>query len=457
MCKPFALLTRIGWALASLPLFVLPAGARQTYYPPPESAGGWRTTADHAFIRELGLDPARLAELGRYSVSVPSFEGRTGALVIKNGWIVGEWYDAPEGLHYLYRLASNGKSVAMLLFGRMVQESGAGALPAPLGLDSLLYDRAWLPGGFPLSDARKGRITFDHVFRHTSGILPEAKGDVRGGTNWDFLSYTVGHDPDYPNSAPLYFDPGTPQCPWGNLGLTTGYSSVAFNHLTFVIRRITGVSAGWYLRRRLLEPIGIRTVRIESVQGYEWPASAGLHMTARDYARVAYLMLRHGRWNEAQLLPHGWLDRFTSSPDYPNLRSNVDAFFGAQYPADMYRMVGSGLNWAFVVPSLDLIAIRVGRTTHSQFKAVQKTFLEKLFAAVLGGVPNRPTGPGAGSAACDSRPDAISPTSGPAASRSDTRVVARVPAGTEAGPVVTVNGRASNGLPSAVIQRPDVP
>ena len=59
----------------------------------------------------------------------------------------------------------------MLLAGRMVRD------PSDLGfgLDTDLYDERWLPQGFPLSDARKADITFDQVFRHASGMVPEAE------------------------------------------------------------------------------------------------------------------------------------------------------------------------------------------------------------------------------------------------------------------------------------------
>lgn len=115
-------------------------------------------------------------------------------------------------------------------------------------------------------------------------------------------------------------------------------------------------------------------------------------MSARDYARVAYLILKQGAWDGRQVVPEAWLSRFATSPDYLNVRSNVDAYFGAGYPRDLVRIFGSGLNWAFVVPSLDLLAIRVGRATNSQFKAVQADFLRRLFAAVTGPYA-RPAGP----------------------------------------------------------------
>ena len=106
-------------------------------------------------------------------------------------------------------------------------------------------------------------------------------------------------------------------------------------------------------------------------------------MIPRDYARFAYLLSRDGRWGETQIAPSGWVERFRTSSAYPNVRSNIDGVFGKQYPADMFRIAGSGLNWAFIVPSLDLIALRTGRADNRMWQEVEAKFLKLLFASVL--------------------------------------------------------------------------
>ena len=105
-------------------------------------------------------------------------------------------------------------------------------------------------------------------------------------------------------------------------------------------------------------------------------------MTPRDYARFAYFLLRDGRWKDEQIVPSSYIQRFRTSALYPNLRSNLDGYFGAGYPKDMFRIAGSGLNWAFMVPSLDLIALRTGRASNAIWDEVQQEFLRKAFAAV---------------------------------------------------------------------------
>ncbi|MBA3554791.1 MAG: PKD domain-containing protein, partial [Gemmatimonadales bacterium] len=193
--------------------------------------------------------------------------------------------------------------------------------------------------------------------------------------------FTVGKDPDYPVSAPLYFTPGNPAT------YTTGstYSSVAFNHLSLIFRNVTGLEASAYLRRAMLDPIGVGRMdhKLSAGMGDHVWATAGNGLAgARDFARLGYLMLHEGDWNGTRIFPAEWLRHFTTSPAYRNIRSNVDCRWGSKYPSDMYRTTGSGQNWALVVPSLDLVITFSGRTPSSLSAEVESASLSQLFAAV---------------------------------------------------------------------------
>jgi PKD repeat protein/CubicO group peptidase (beta-lactamase class C family) len=363
-----------------------------SYFPPPEVSGGWRVATGAAQARALGMDSVALAGLGAYTMSLPYAAYQTkvsgydpsnkATLIIKNGSMVGEFYNQPSARTGMYFLASNGKSITMMLTGHLVLDypdlnlSGA----------SRLYDQRWLPQGFPLSDPRKADITFDQVFRHISGIIPEAEGNVAAdgmssNTSWNFAPVTLGFDPDFPQSAPLYYDPGVPS----QYAKGDPYSSVAFNHFSLLFRNITGVDASVYLRRALLDPIGVGPVAYMKASGmgdYVWATAGSIHTGARDYARLAYLLLHEGNWNGNQLFTPSWIQQFTTVPGYPNMRSNADCYWGAQYPKDLYRLVGSGVNLGFIVPSLDLIATFNGRTPNTMRDTVTGVILQKLFAAV---------------------------------------------------------------------------
>ena len=368
------------------------AVALSTYFPPPEASGGWRVTTDAGRARELGIDPVRLESLGDYLMSLPYQNYSTGvsgykasnkaALVVKGGWVVGEYYNQSGASNALYYTASNGKTFAMLLAGHMSQTYPQ----LGIGPSSRLYDQRWLPQGFPLSDSRKSAITLDHVFRHASGIIPEAhhkiaSGAVQTESSWNFEPFTVGKDAQWPQSGKLGYAPGKPS----SYGGGDAYSSVAFNHLSLIFENVTGKEAGDYLQDALLGPIGAGrpAYKVSAGMGEVRFAAAGnALMKAPDFARIGYLMLHEGDWNGRRIFPAAWLRRFTESTAYRNIRSNRDCHWGAKFPKDLYRTTGSGLNWMLVVPSLDLVMTFNGRTPESKRAESDRESLERLFAAV---------------------------------------------------------------------------
>ncbi|MDA2925504.1 serine hydrolase, partial [Acidobacteria bacterium AH-259-L09] len=348
--------------------------------------------------RSLGMDPARLEEFGRYNLSIPNsnwlpYAKYKGIIVIKNGWIIGEWYNVPEARDFKTYLSSNGKAFAMAAFGILADDSRRGKINTRIGLDSFVYDQRWLPEGFPLSDPLKKNITFRQIFDHTSGLCPErtASGEnvEQGRNRWtDYGDWVVGQDDRWPQTKELYFTPGHPEeypgrATWGHHA--GAYSSVGFCHVGLVLKNIYHIPAREFLWQRLLHPLGFSGIDFHAPPGedIQWFSAGGLRMNPREYARFAYLLLRDGRWKQDQIVPASWVQQFRASPKYPNIRSNVDGYFGDQYPKDMFRIAGSGINLAFMIPSVDLIALRTGRANNSMWNEVEQAFLKKLFTSVL--------------------------------------------------------------------------
>ncbi len=257
-----------------------------------------------------------------------------------------------------------------------------------LTLDSKLYDSRWLPQGFPLSASGKAAITFRHALFHSSGIIPEKGDSPQTKSAWpnvegyEFTSYTFGRNAALPESAPLYFTPGAFRRNDG------GYSSVAFNHLTFVFKNITGIASETFLRNGLTNPIGITSLNVKKVNGM-WPTAHGVQMTARDYARFIYLLMHEGNWNGNQIFAADYLTPWQTTSRCWNIRGNKDGFYDVAgvppFPVDMFHVPGSKLNFAFATPSLDMVALRLGNTDNSQAIGVEEEWLTKLFAAVLPG------------------------------------------------------------------------
>lgn len=360
-------------------LLLLASCGSEDYFPPPREQGDWRMDLSKKFVEAQGLNYEVLQDLAHYAFSVPNssirgydYHNHTALLVIKNGWIVGEWYLRPESKTFQQYLASNGKTFTYVLFGILMREAKEGRLEVrELTEQSKLYSPLWLAQGSPLSDPRKADITFEQVFQHTSGLIPEttAEGEQveQGRYNWtSFSDWVLGHDARFPQTSSLFFDPGKPEQYEGSevWGQHRGaYSSIAFAHLGLVFRNLWGEAADRMLWEKLLEPLGFDGISYYYPAGGDdrWFTAGGVQMTARDYARLCYLLLKKGRWKQKQLVDSQWIERTYSSPKYQNLRSNVDGYLGENLPTDMLRIYGSGGNFAYIIPTEDLIILHTGR------------------------------------------------------------------------------------------------
>lgn len=345
-----------------------------SYFPPP-GLDGWRVNTDPAFVRSLGVDPDKLEEFLSFNMTDWPTQGGphakyTSCIVIKDGWIIGERYNRPDAKTYKQYLSSNGKSYAIALFGILASEFD-------VSLSDLVYDKRWLPEGFPLSDPRKSKITFEQILRHTSGICPES-GQERGRNRWvDYVDWVVGRDQKWGDcTGPLAFDPGS----------DFRYSSVAFCHIALVVPRIANRPTHEYLWDKILEPIGVTAVGWERppdrAKGHMWFSAGGVQFTPRDYARFGYLLMHRGRWGDKQIIPADFLAGIMAGAGVANIKTNGTGFYsdqaGRPVPKDMFRIGGSGLNWLFAIPSDDLICLRTSRVKNSLWGEIEKDYVRKI-------------------------------------------------------------------------------
>ena len=103
-----------------------------------------------------------------------------------------------------------------------------------------------------------------------------------------------------------------------------------------------------------------------------WIASSYVCATARDMARFGLLYLRDGMWDGIRMLPEGWVD-------HARRARSVDPDDGRCYGAHWW-VTGDDLGtfWAngyegqsiTVCPALDLVVVRLGKSTKEQYPAL---------------------------------------------------------------------------------------
>ena len=313
-----------------------------TYFP----AAEWRTAAP----AKVGFDAERIAALTR-DVSNGRFGAIDALIVVRFGHVAVEHYDGwtPSRAHTMQSVT---KSVTSLLFG-ILQAQRANS---ETSLDRTVVDV--FPSYQPVAndDARKRALTLRHLLMMRTDM--DFYEQPYAGSPLDQLNRSTGDWVRFILDRPMV---GMPGDDWA-------YNSGAAILMCGVIRQITSESADAFARRELLEPIG--------VVGETWFKSpfdglphcgGGLALRPIDMARVGYLVLRHGRWGDRQLVPAAWVGVATSplSRGSSLLFSSLNpgyGYFWWTFPlhrggtdAGVITASGSGGQWIFVVPSLDLV------------------------------------------------------------------------------------------------------
>lgn len=151
--------------------------------------------------------------------------------------------------------------------------------------------------------------------------------------------------------------------------------------LALVIERATGTPIQDLLSERLWQRIGASDAAFQ----LDRPDGAARVMCCmralpRDWARLGLLLLNDGKWQGEQVLPEGWVEAMSSpSPTNPNF--GIGLWIGSPYTPmrtyfqdkpgvvpqsepflakDVVFMEGGGFRTVYVVPSEDLMIMRLG-------------------------------------------------------------------------------------------------
>ena len=365
----------------------------QTYYPPPESGGGWRRLDDDpAQARALaGIDVEALAPARAWNRQhgVPS-----SVVIIRRGYLVAEWHENGAGPETCFNIHSCTKSLTGTAYGMMFDDVRRGRLAAAADLDSPAY--AYIPAGHPLTDPRKERITLRHLLSMSSGIPGESIGayGVRTAPGINPFAAALGFQPVLARDTEIEL--------WvsrlaAEPGSRWDYCDPAFAHLALAFREIAGQELAEFMAERVFRPIGIESLTWETLGlddgniGQHTNPFSGAHVSARELARIGYLMLRRGVWAGQSLVPPWWIDLSTRTSQAANGRYGLTWWVNTQgtlWPAatrEAYSALGYNTNLCTVIPSLDLVIVRVGAGPTDSTENTAPPFI----AAIVGAVTDR--------------------------------------------------------------------
>ena len=270
-------------------------------------------------------------------------------LVVHKGRIVAERY--AEGITQETQLESwsMGKSLAATLFALLVKD-GTYTLeqPAPVPL--------WRTPGDP-----RGTIRNMDLLRMSAGL--KFLGNQEPGSTATYPDhyyiYTGGIDAfEYSITRPQEYPPNTD-------GRYRNSDPLTITYLTKLAVTKRGENFLTWPQRALFDRIGIRRQVLETDPYGNFLISGYDYGTARNWARIGLLYLQDGMWQGQRLLPTGWTT-FVSTPAPAWKRPEYGGFFWLNrintwnLPPETYFAAGAGGQNTWIVPSHDLVIVRMG-------------------------------------------------------------------------------------------------
>ncbi len=294
---------------------------------------GWPTATPES----QGVDSAQLA--AAIEQVCPPRLNIHSLLVVRNGYLIAEAYFFPYDGKQPHDLASVTKSLTATLVGLAVAQGKIKSVQEPML--SFFKGRK-----FANPDARKERITIEHLLTMSSGLDCAGRGEP---ALWGMLS--APDDVQYMLDLPVVAEPGA----------TYGYCSGGMHLLSAILTQATGMKTAAFAQKYLFGPLGIRTVN--------WPRDpqgvnhgfGNLHLLPRDLAKLGLLFLNQGKWGNQQIVPTEWIKAATSSHIKTGGAGTSDYGYGWRVPppgnAVAFEASGRGGQQLSVLPSKNTVIV----------------------------------------------------------------------------------------------------
>ena len=248
---------------------------------------------------------------------------------------------------------SMSKSILSAVFG-VLERQGR------IGKDDFAPIEAW-------KDDERSKITINNLLQMNSGL--EWEEDYTKICDVTKMLYVESDMTKSQLNKPLI---GKPNETWN-------YSSGTTNLLSGILRQQLKSHQKyldfWYTE--LIDKIGMNSMVLEADLTGNYVASSYAWATTRDWAKFGLLYLNKGNWNGEQLLNESWVN-YTVTPT-----KGSEGIYGAQFwlnsrghlpdvPKDMYMASGYQGQHVFIIPSKDLVVVRLGVNYNSIKKLLEE-------------------------------------------------------------------------------------
>jgi len=297
-----------------------------------------------------------------------------GVVVVYKNRIIAEKY--AEGFSPATPILgwSMTKSITNALIGKLVNQKKLDIMkPAPVA--------AWNKPGDPRS-----KITLDQLLRMSSGLkFDEIYGPLQDVTDMLYGSKSMA---EYAWAKQLETKPDGK---WY-------YSSGTANIIARIVRDTAGgtlVDVYNFARINLFDKLNMHSAIIEPDASGSFVGSSYMLATPRDWARFGLFTLRDGVWNGERILPAGWV-KYSTTPTLLALKGEYGAHFWLNagekgnpqnrtypsLPTDLYYLSGFNGQVVAVIPSRDIVIVRMG-VTHDEASWPQEEFLRQVLDSIV--------------------------------------------------------------------------
>ena len=369
-------------------LIILPSllmAARQDYFP----TKGWKSKP----LSTLNIDQKKFDLLMDYIWDKDAKYKTDAFLIIKDGYIVYEGYDRGHDQNKKHMFWSFSKSLTNILMGIAVKKK-------ILKLDD--YVHQYYPS---MKGARASEVKLEHVLNMSSGfrfyeehplniILSDSiyvyyseknRIDAALSITKRKMKYPPGKQFNYGTHEPI---------------LAMGILKKAINN------KKTYNDFPW---TELFDKLGMKSIHFEQDLSGTFLGGSGGWGTARDYAKLGILMLNHGKWEEEELLPKSFVEWSTKKiapalyrpkRERGQRRLNIESYGSYWWlnyklpmnkhrpypnaPEDLYQAMGFRGQTMGVIPSLNMIILRMGSDGRKPKQKVKRDKMYKLLFDAMG-------------------------------------------------------------------------
>ncbi len=307
-------------------------------------------------------------------------EARTLALVVTyKGRILGERYGPEVDLHSPLESWSMTKSLTGTLIGVLIQQ----------GVYEL-WQSAPIPQWQSEGDLRQA-IRIGDIMRMSSGIRIRAPQDPDFDPSLgypDHLYLYTGsvNSFEWAATRPQEWEPNT-------VGRYRNSDPILGSYLVRLGAEGRGEDYHSFPQRQLFDKIGIRDAYIDTDPFGNFLGQGYGFLPARDWARLGNLYLQDGVWDGERILPEGYVEYATTlapawvadgRPQYGGAFMWVNGDGSRPVPENAYSMRGAGGQSAMMIPTHQLVVVRLGKYTGA---GAGGRALDRAFELLLEAVP----------------------------------------------------------------------